>query len=143
MSGIDMHFGGRTKVSPDTFSIAFAKSFDFQNATIAGKMSLLFFQISQLIQPIWGCIYDSQFSGKFVVNGKPTFIHWLNYWNKGTTEKIGYEKIENIAKKYSIIKWQDNIFQLGKTPLLPDSDEDRQLHAEISRSLGIGDTLMS
>lgn len=61
----------------------------------------LFKQIVGILKPFWGCVYSSltQLSLRqpFMIDRKPTSVHWINYFENAIVDKIGRGKLLKLS----------------------------------------------
>lgn len=95
-----------------------------ENADMISKM----FEIMvQKFKPFWGCVANSiiaQNYGGFIENGRPTMVHWLNYWSDDMIKKIGKNRINRVIKRNQQILFFNNILKLQHIPLDAEKKED-------------------
>jgi hypothetical protein len=59
----------------------------------------LFKRLITIYKPFYAFVAndrDEQWSRRYWEEGKPTFVHWMNYYDKTTAEEIGLEAVESI-----------------------------------------------
>lgn len=70
-------------------------------------------------RPFWGCITDLSFFHQFsdfVDQGKPTTVHWVNYWSNEIVSDVGEQCLSTIFSQYSITM-KNGVFMTSCEPL--------------------------
>jgi len=104
------------------------------------EFEALFKRLISILNPYFAFISNSlnnQLSDTFWENGRPTYVHWMNYYDKALAENIG---IENLLKVKQCEPMGEGFFlKLMDKPLNIDNQEHLDIQRLISEQLGLLD----
>jgi len=98
----------------------------------------LFKRLIMLFHPYFAFIANNlnqRALGQFWKNGKPAYVHWINFYSRSTAEKVGFEKILTLDN----IEVLDGgyFFKLQDEPLDINNPVHLQRQKEITEQLGL------
>lgn len=95
----------------------------------------------ETFKPFWGCVSNGQNAreyGQYLVDGKPSTVHWINYWSDSICKQIGMKKIKKVCEQNNQISFQDHFFRIKETPLDTTCEDDLRLQKTINSCLRLG-----
>lgn len=145
-AGISLIIGVSNPKFNNSLVVNFPISLNIFDEDISNRLITLFKTCTQIINPFWGCIANSLSLRKLGLeshyeNGKPTTIHWINFWNEDIIHNVSEDKIKN-APLFSFERIGDigYILILKKTPIDINSEEDIRLQIKFNTELGLTNT---
>jgi len=109
---------GNSGLIGNTIALRFPVNFDFNQAEISDKLTVLFKRLIKIFDPYWGCIsswFNCQQYGGYYDNNRniPNAVFWMNYWGENITNTL---KVSEQVKKgktkelYEIEEYQNGYF---------------------------------
>jgi len=100
------------------------------------EFEALFKRLISIFEPYFAFIPNSQneqISDDYWKDGKPTYAHWMNYYDKATAKTIGLDKVRSVN---GVEKLADGYFyKLQDEPLDVDNSQHLQKQREITEML--------
>lgn len=98
----------------------------------------IFYECVKTFHPFWGCISNDQNArkyGRFLIDHKPSSVHWINYWSDSICKQIGMKRINEVIKYNDKISFHDNFFRIKDIPLDMNCEADMKLQTTINSML--------
>lgn len=89
-------------------------------------------------KPFWGCISNKTISrryGTYMNEGKPTCVHWINYWSEDIIDRVGLNKIRDICDLYPQINMNHGILKIKNTAFDVQNKNDMDFYNELANQL--------
>jgi len=103
-----------------------------------GDLESLFKRLVSIFNPYFAFLengLNNQLSDKFKKDNKPTYVHWLNYYDKSTAKKIGRKKLEHLDQCEA---FSDGYYlKLQDAPIDVNQPEHLELQRQVSEQLGL------
>lgn len=108
----------------------------------------MFEKAVDIFKPFYGCvsnvrIYNKHIARKnsgqppFIYKGKPSTVHWLNYWSEEIADCIGFDKIKKVLDEHRQISFDSGIFKIKNCALDAENESDMEFHKLLDRELGL------
>lgn len=123
----------------NTLVITIPSKVDLYDEITANTICEMFRQSVIHFKPFWGCVCNKSFSQKydgFLKNGKPTTVHWLNYWSNEIVDRIGIDIVIKTLDNNKQILWESGIYKIRKFPINVDDNVDMEYHKQLEQQLG-------
>lgn len=120
----------------NVFNINLPDTLNLFDKEMAEYIRDLFEKIVVMYNPYWGCVSNKTISriyGKYLDNGLPTTIHWLNYWSEDIVNIIGKEKIRRIIEEKPTISFQNGVLLIKNTAIDKDNKDDIKYHSDLQK----------
>ncbi len=139
-SGFILHVGTKNIKFSNTCIIDLPLSLDLYNREKAAMIYGLFVKLVQKFGPYWGCITnDSLFYERgyerYMVDGIPTMVHWLNYWPEDIAAAIGKERIRQVLSGNPSMRYENGILVAKDTAFDVNNEDDMEYHDKIQSQL--------
>ena len=99
---------------------------------------VLFKQFIEIFKPYYGFVqHDRNWlsDNGFWLDGKPTFVHWLNYYDETTAQTIGLDLVLSIK---GVERFENGyFFMLQDEPLDVGDPQHMQRQSELNELLGL------
>lgn len=122
----------------NTFILHLPKTYPIFEEIYSDVIIQLFRSLTAVYKPIWGCVSNRLISreyGKYMSNGIPTTVHWLNYWSEEVINNMGEEVIKKVQQDYKEVTFNNNIMLSQRRPFDIENEKDMLLHKELERSI--------
>lgn len=138
---IQLRVGNKESIFYNTLVVEIPNTMNMLDLNNAELISDLFNQLAQGFVPFWGCVSNKAMMRKYkryLINGKPTTVHWLNYWGEDIQKAIGHEYIKDTLEKYSDISFERNIFKIQKKSFDIEDHVSMEFHHDVEKMLRLG-----
>lgn len=137
--GISLKVGNKDQRFVNTMIVDLPIIFDLCNNNNIEIIKSLFEMLVFEFKPYWGCVLNRALTrkyGKYVKDGLPSTIHWINYWSDEIINKFGADRLDDFIKKSKTVsKIADGIFSISEKALSSDNSDDVILQDELHNSL--------
>jgi hypothetical protein len=142
-AGINITIGMSNTKFVNSFIVHLPLTLDIIDEHTSERLITLFKKSVILFDPYWGSIVNSFTLDRLGIERyhdkeKPTSIHWVNFWDNATIEKIALERIQKAPLNF-VEKIDDKgyILVLQKTPIDDNSEQDIEFQKEVNKILGL------
>ncbi|OPX44390.1 hypothetical protein CLHUN_16890 [Ruminiclostridium hungatei] len=139
-AGISMTTGITDPRFKNTFTVNFPQSYLMSNPDKAERTVSAFTDCIRAFEPYWGCVANSanslRFSG-YYREGLPTAFHWLNYFGREITEKLGKEKLDKLPIHTARAVEDGYLLRLDEAPLDDENSEAVSKQKQVNEFLGL------
>jgi len=139
--GISFRLGASAKFMNNSLMLDFPYSHFSGLDSRRTELTDLFKRLITLFHPYFAFTPNSlnnQLSDIYWKDGKPTYVHWMNFYDKPTAERIGLDKI--LAIKNVEVLDSGYFFKLQDEPLDVDSSLQLRGQKERTEQLGLSDS---
>lgn len=139
-SGFSLNVGTTNKKFNNSCIINLPVSLDLYNEKKAAMICNLFMKLVEKFGPYWGCVvnkvlYYGNGYERYIVDGIPTMVHWLNYWSEDIAVAIGKEKIQQVLSDNPFMKYENGILVAKDTAFDINKEDDMKYHDKIQSQL--------
>ena len=131
--GVSALVGIVNKLFHDSIIVDFYNTIDWSDDEVAEEIERIFRELCKEYNPSWGGICDTDLPLRFdgyLLDGKPNFLCWLNYWPDDIEAEVGKKKIKKAVKKYPDMDYSDHILKISRMPYSVESEDDMRQLAE-------------
>ena len=138
--------GSKCKDSHDTLIIDIPIVVNLYDKDGAKLIEDMFKKVVVAFKPFWGCvanryIYNKHFVVKdhssYIYKGKPSTVHWLNYWSDEIINCIGVDQIQKVLNLHQQLYFKGGIFKIKDCALDVNDKLDMEFHRQLDMELGL------
>ena len=135
---IQLRVGNKESIFYNTLVVEIPNTMNMLDLNNAELISDLFNQLAQGFVPFWGCVSNKAMMRKYkryLINGKPTTVHWLNYWGEDIVNDLPISEIRK--KVFECIEINSGYYiRLQKEPINISNINHMKLQKDINCLLG-------
>lgn len=137
--GISLKVGNKDQRFVNTLIVDLPIFLDLKNNNNIEIIKLLFRMLVLEFKPNWGCVLNRALTrkyGKYVKDGLPSTIHWINYWSEEIINRFGADRLENfINDSITVSQIDKGVFSISEKALLSDVEDDVVLQDKLHNKL--------
>ena len=136
--GISIHVGNKSPLFVNSLIIRLPRNLNLCDCESVKMIKDLFKILIEAFKPFWGCVSNYELTrkyGRYMNNGIPTTIHWMNYWSEEIIDKFGREKVNCFVKEHTDILIEDGFFSIRDQALYADKEVDVDYQYEMHKNM--------